>query len=736
MRFNFLISSTILVLISFISACGGGGGGADGGSGGGLSITISTTEVNLTAGKNDPAPTAGNIRVSVSGGEAFLMSSSTINAINGHRLDCPFTTYCDLLIFPKTPSRLSIGNYTDTVSLTACSDNACNNVIKTFTVTINTTITQGGAFSTTPATFNIKTRDGVAATPVNFDLNYAGGVVTTWNANINYITGSNWLSLSAMTGDATVTSNLTMNFSILPVGSYQAEIIFTSGGGDVTLTVPVQYTVDYIRTTPEQLSFLVNTNSVPAEFSQNVIVNADFGAESAQSIVDWNAVTTAVWLSIVPASGDTGALNQFTAALQQNIIQTLANGIYNSTITLSSNDVAIADVIIPVTLIVNLPRITHLAPSVGYANQTNTIVLRGTGLTGITAVDILIGTQNPTLVEAIDDKSVRVTYPALAIGDYNPSVTDRFTNLYASTAVLSILAKPTLPNVELARTGTVQRVIYDEKRQAIYVLDRLDNEIERYRYVINQWVMDSLALGIFPFDFTLAKDNSEIVVLSTNLIHVDPVTFTVSDTVTTPIQFGFQQITAMNDGQALLIQQSANPYLYDIKAKSFTQLDSSFRTNSPSTIASTDGNRLFIATRDTGSIFRFDANTDLFTRSPQTTGDAYRIKTDRTGSKLVMSRSSLQVYDGNLNFLGTLPGFYNGALLSPDGLTAYAYDTGATSQLHVIDLTNKNASNVFTLTSTSPLSAPLGLNDVDITSTSDGAVLIFAGKKLVVRNLP
>lgn len=744
---GFLRLVVLCFVVVFLSACGGSVPGPSNPLGGNkLSLDISSDHIDITANKLDSTPVSPVITLTASGGKVYVDSSSTSNGIYGHTLDCPNTSTCTLTADPMPPSSLNLGVYHDTITVRGCEDSGCNSVIATYTVAVTYTIKAGGSFNITPNALDVTTPDGVAQAPVNLSLSYSNGVSTSWDASINYISGSDWLTLSAMTGSTSATSNLTATFNVMPVGSYQAEVTFTSSGGDVSLTLPVTYTVKYIRTVPSQLSFLVNLATGVTQ-SQQVTVTHDFGAESSQSSVDWSATSTANWLSMTPSIGDTATNNQFTVALIPAQLQTMNDGVYTTQVTLTSSDPNVADVTIPVQLNLNMPRVTSVTPYLGYTGVSDNVVLRGTGFTGITASNITFGASAAVSVESLDDTAVRVVYPSLTAGDYSISVADAFGTANTSSAQLKIQDAPVLPDVDLSRSGTVERVVYDEQRQTIYVADSTNDAIERYYYNGTNWKTDSLAMAGIPFDMALTKDGQQLLVLLTaNIVHINPDTFSITTTIPRPISItnSLDRIATLNDDNALIALNDSFkwPYLYDVNTHSFSAITApGFNGFGTDLASSADGQHVYVSTFNSGVVnylSSYDASTESITVGPSI-GTVTSTKTTRKGDKVIINRGgSFKVYDAGMNYLGQLPlaDLLFGAVLSPDGAYAYGYiDSGTSPTLKTYDLSKTNSSGEFTSTSTLTLTNSLGTQP-DMTISADGKILILAGDRFVVKNLP
>lgn len=130
-------------LVLFVTACGGGGGGKDEGGGGQVaaSLTVSPTQVTVTASANTSSTPTTLIDVTVNNGPAsgaYLLARATDNAI----VDMTFSDsggYATITVLFEDPSSLAPGSYSDTVEISICTDSTCNTTQSGSTVAVRVT---------------------------------------------------------------------------------------------------------------------------------------------------------------------------------------------------------------------------------------------------------------------------------------------------------------------------------------------------------------------------------------------------------------------------------------------------------------------------------------------------------------------------------------------------------------------------------------------------------------------
>jgi len=123
-------------LLLMLAACGGGGGGGNGGGGGGSeSMSLSTRSVSVSASTVDPTPTA-QLQASINSalvGASYYVAASTTNtgiaSINIGSLSSAAVPTANIVITFKAPGSLGLGVYKDTVTISACYDQACTRLL-------------------------------------------------------------------------------------------------------------------------------------------------------------------------------------------------------------------------------------------------------------------------------------------------------------------------------------------------------------------------------------------------------------------------------------------------------------------------------------------------------------------------------------------------------------------------------------------------------------------------------
>lgn len=687
--FNGFKFSLLVIFSTFIlTSCGGGGGG------GGPSVSISATSISLSANKNAATPTSPVITLTASKGSVYISPSSTNNGINGHSLYCPFTDTCTLEIQPRSPSSLLVGTYTDTISLIACSDNACNNVINTFSVTVTYVVSEGGSFTTTPSSVSVTTPEGIVAAAQNINVSYSGGASTSWVANINYINGSNWLTLSQTTGSATTATDITASFSSLPVGIYAASIDIISNGGTVTTTIPVTYSVIDPQTNPVQLSYQVDLNTQAADLQTVLTILSNFAGSNPSA--NWSITSDVNWITFSQSSGDTVSQNQVTVSVVSAEVSNLGNGTHTGTVTLSSTTAGVNDWIVPVTMVVNLPQVNYVSPYVALSSTTGNVIIRGSGFTGITNQAINVGASPASSINVISDTEIRISHPSLTAGAHSVTIPNQL-NIAMTRADLQVVNPVSYSSGSVATSGSnKQRAIYDAPRQTLYVADTSFSELERYHWNGTSWVADSLSIANL-LDIALTPDGKEIIAVGLFTIHhIDLNSFiniaqhTLSETATS--------IAMTNDGYAMIGSQSISSgyFKYNVLTRSDTFIPSngSAALANPAFAGSYDGSKLFLAGGSGAQaqyVYTYESADNGTLQESSLVQSINLVDTDLTGSRVLFDTD--QVYDDLLNYQGSLVGM-SATTLSKDGNLAYCYNFSPRA-IRIYDLTNPNGSGGF-----------------------------------------
>lgn len=350
------------------------------------------------------------------------------------------------------------------------------------------------------------------------------------------------------------------------------------------------------------------------------------------------------------------------------------------------------------SLVASAPSVQFVAPYLGIAGRGGTIRVRGHGFLGTQGpVSVGIGAVTVGPVTPDSDTQITVSYPALPEGRY--PVTFDPPMLATSSAELVIVTPPAFGYQAIDAPGPRTRLLYDAERQAIYGVNRHDQQVDHFVYGGGTWSM--LSPHVIPrlTDAAPAPDGRALVVLDTDAINEVALPddgFTLVRRVTNPDPFcggHFDQAVPANNGQFFIVFALSGcsgftpTYLYSIISHS---LDGGTGTNRDLydglAGASGDGSRIYagsanISPDDTVEIFDALSSTisssivDINLTAVSVNNDASRVILD-----------DAYVYNRTLIFTGNLPPF-GAALASRDGSRAFVYfEDGTGGRLEVYDL--------------------------------------------------
>lgn len=290
------------------------------------------------------------------------------------------------------------------------------------------------------------------------------------------------------------------------------------------------------------------------------------------------------------------------------------------------------------------------------------------------------------------------------------------------------------------------RIVYDAERQAIYGVNRFDQQIERFAYTDGTWSV--LAPRVIPLltDIAMAPDGRSLIVLDGDAISeislIDGA-FAPVKRVANPDPFCggfFDQAAAADNGKIFVVfnlsecSGYAQSYLYDILSHSLFVISSLYNGLVG---ASGDGSRIYAGSNGLSptppvQIFESLSNTTstslVHSNLTAVSGDASRVILDNR-----------PVYSRSLTLRGNIPSG-GVALASRDSSRAFAYrDDAPGPRLVVYDLNGALQSGaLYPLLKTvmlpdSPNSASGFHRPVAMTSSLDDAVVFVSGdSKLLV----
>lgn len=409
-------------------------------------------------------------------------------------------------------------------------------------------------------------------------------------------------------------------------------------------------------------------------------------------------------------------------------------------------------------------------PHVVVAGATGQVLIRGSGLSGTTAVSF--GATAAESFTVVSDSLIRATYPATLTAGTLPVNLAGSAKAFASTvAVVGPQIYPATTLTYPQMPGRVIAALFDAERQVLYIATSLassgnpsnaTNQLWRYTYSGGSW-SQATVLGIpYLHDMALPGNGSKLQVLTdTAVLEFDaanPTTATRTSTAPFASADGpaapyLSRFAFANDGTALVgtgewdSQAATDGYLYDVTSGSFTDLGHAYQfmysedgSGTP-VVASADESVVLAAPSFPGSSGSVAYNPITGLYGPVfgfvTQATDQPPATDNSGSHVVFTESNQSpVADANNGYsvAGYLAGPTAGAnvqvvLVNPQGTRAYVLQSDAT--LHSIDLTATPAGAPLTypeLGSAVAQAIPSTASTILRTATTaDGNTLFIAG---------
>ncbi len=407
-----------------------------------------------------------------------------------------------------------------------------------------------------------------------------------------------------------------------------------------------------------------------------------------------------------------------------------------------------------------------VAPYVVAANTTGAIIIRGHGLTSTTSVTL--GGQNASSFTVVSESEIHANYPALPAGTYPVSLNGGAINYHASLVSVAPINSATTSLVYPTAPTGVQGIVYDAERAALLVgvrqLQVGSNAILRYAYVNGAWQAPTSVIVPALEDLLLSNDGTEVLAAAdTGITEIDPQTLapgssTLLSTVPSPSPSLVYSIALANDGNALLTTNAGGPIrsvVYSTSAKTFAVTGAGPRAASAfvgTAGAGGDGSVILILQGGVTtaqpllaypaslgivlpSMVLLESNVNPFAAdggikpatAPSLSSDGTKIVI--TGHNDVLPDFFFsQVYDANLNLLGSLPNLTLAVIVRPDGKRAYALQPSG--QLLSFDLTATPAGAAYPQVGSGVSVGTVGETEtgrIKMAISPDGGTLFIAG---------
>lgn len=735
---------TVALLIT-ISACGGGGTSDT--SDTNSTMTVSQTQVDLTATMGGITDTQTIDISTTSGGYLLVEPGSTFIQTPGLTITGSNSATLEIASYMLDTS--ASGIYTGSVQVKLCSDDLCSGSILD-TATINVSLSLTGSILSV-GTLSFDQAIGAAA-PASQSVTYddEAGLSYSWTADapIYNTTTADWLQLSATSGTSLPA---TIDFSVLSdglaEGTYSAQVIISSSAGLNILTVTYNVAAPTLSFVESSLDISLDGNS-----TTNDLLTA-INLSNSGDAVNWVLSSDVSWLTIPVTTGTITTASAVDVQIIQAELPTLGIGTHNATITATYQGQTAVNLTLPVNFNLSFPSVEQVAPHTTYTGVTGELIIRGKGFSGLVSPVVNIGSVTATSATVINDTELQVSYPAITAGMHSVTVDD-ILGLSISADNLVVVDPATYTYAAVASSILTSKPIYDPVRKAIYSADRVNDTLSAFRYDAGttSWIETTAAITNIE-SVALSNDGQYLIVPSSETfvdVHrVDPDSLAILSSVSANVGYNTVVDLAVPVNTGEMVLSSSSFVLFDPSDDSYEAGTSRFTTaaGSGGLSSSLNGDKVFGAANQI-AFYDFTDNTVVTT---SITGGTFTVdattSSDAKGDRIAVYYSNTTedaVYDvgaSGLTLLGTLGNTNESLAISHDGNFVYAFDYDVNAadqfQIKVYDLNSPDGTGGFNSTSYVLPDTFGGVNNVLMSVSGDGNTLFLASSShLIVWPIP
>lgn len=731
-----VLAAAVLV-VGALAACGGGGGGG----GGGIAVTwtpstlegsfveghptsfpitvqlSSVPEVSVAPVLVDSSAGFGNQSLRASSSDGGHTWSATLTPASGLAARAlPYTGTLTLRLMKADGSELGLSGNTLSYSLTVRS------TIQASTATV--------AFA--------QIYGGPAPEPVRVQLQDGAGASYAWTAAVTS-DAQGFLRIGAGTEASGSTLPDTLSLAVapgVPPGSYTAKVHVSGAGSSVDVLATYTVTAPTLLA-PASLSFSVDGATIAGALTRTVTTASSGGA------LPWTVTSSVPWLGTSAASGSSG--DSLTVSIDPTALAALSNGSHDATLTFAYGAAPLtpATVVVPVNLQLGLPTVALVAPRVSIAGAPQEVVIRGSGLTGVQASQVLMCGTPVASLSARSDTELRAVPPALAAGSC-PVALQNALGVPRASGTLAVVPAPTFAAATIeypaGTSGAPAALQYDPERKAILVA-LSSSTVLRYPFAQVGWDSPTVRTTADLTDLALALDGSTILEVGRlGVRQLDPVTLATQRVTNAPFDsfYYLTHLALANDGRAIVLtglngSGFTSGYYYSVADATLTAMPRSYYFGAAA--ASANGARVLIASNGVSpvqAIQAYDAGAGTFTSLP-VSANTSRLALDRTASRAIIGST---VYDGGFTALGTLPSSTQASALSPDGSRVYTLDLASTDAAVKLRTFTIGTSGLAEVGTAIALAGNPGTQPRMVVSPDGGTVFIAGSSRLVVQPAP
>jgi hypothetical protein len=359
-------------------------------------------------------------------------------------------------------------------------------------------------------------------------------------------------------------------------------------------------------------------------------------------------------------------------------------------------------------------------------------VIRGGGFQHGGAPEVRFGGLAPTSFQVRSDTEIRaVPPPGLTAGRVAVTPAPNALGLARASAELVVRAAPVHPPATQEYFLFPARALYDAERDAVLASCPVSigsGKVVRAAYdpATGTWpIQEAFFAGLM--EIALTPDGKSLLVLcSSQMLYVDPVTLAVTDSADAGDEYGSgHQTVVTNSGQVVIAGMSTAFSLLDRTSR---YLDLPPATDMAD--ASADGSFAIMGYYDTTPMATYDASTDAAVTTSRL-GYTAPVSLDRSASKILMGNTILSPALVKAGQVGaSTSGASGNAVLSQDGTRVYIQDA-STHAIRVFDVSGSGPD----YPELPPVAIPDNGSSNYLLLSPDGKTLFSLGYNLIVHPL-
>lgn len=398
------------------------------------------------------------------------------------------------------------------------------------------------------------------------------------------------------------------------------------------------------------------------------------------------------------------------------------------------------------------PVVQQVAPYVVTAGVSDSVAIRGIGLSSFAIQGVRFGATAATAFTLLSATELRATYPALAAGTYTIALdASSHQGPIPSTATLVAVDPIAFAAGTLtypAGSSATRQLIYDAARSSLLaVTDGANGSIVRYPYVGGAWGAP-VQSGADLRDASLSTNGTQLFALSaTAVVPFDAATLAPGTAIAAPsLPTGsfLKNIIVGNDNRSVITtginaSTATSSYVYTPSTGVLQQSGVNLNNGTPAISANGASGVVMqgepaLTTPPPVYVYSPAVNT----LSPGTVSlnqNTIAPVLDRAATRAVLNGT--RVYDSSFALLGTLPNTTAAIVLKPNGARAYAYDPTAGGIVTYDISVDRDEAAYAPLGAAVPLAGNPG-TAVRMIITPDGGTLFLAGAggEIVIQPTP